>query len=110
MPLPSLMGGLSLVAPSFAHRPHTPLRLLTGPTARCARSRRRQVEELQRAAGEMVVGVDGCKSYFAEEAKLSAEEFFSRWAQFLAQLDTAIANQQADLKRAAAAAAGGRRR
>ena len=56
----------------------------------------------------MVVGVDGCKSYFAEEAKLSAEEFFSRWAQFLAQLDTAIANQQADLKRAAAAS--GRRR
>ena len=57
----------------------------------------------------MVVGVDGCKAYFGEDAKLSAEEFFSRWALFLAQLDTAIANQQTDLKRAAAPASGRRR-
>jgi hypothetical protein len=51
----------------------------------------------------MSLAVDAAKSYFAEEAKLSPEEFFSRWALFLGQLDTAVANQQADAQKRARA-------
>ena len=49
-----------------------------------------------RATGEMQLAVEAAKTYFAEEAKLSAEEFFSRWAVFLGQLDMAVANEEAD--------------
>ena len=65
------------------------------------------LEELQRAAGAMQLGIDAAKAYFAEDAKLGAEEFFSRWSLFLGQLDTALANAQEDAKKAAKA---GRRR
>lgn len=56
-----------------------------------------------RATGEMQLAVEAAKTYFAEEVKLSAEEFFSRWAVFLGQLDTAVANQAADMSKRQAA-------
>lgn len=58
-----------------------------------------QVEELQRVTGEMQSEIEAAKKYFAEEAKLSAEEFFSRWATFIGQIETAVHNQQADAKK-----------
>ena len=73
------------------------------PSARPSPALAVQVEELQRATSEMSLAVDAAKSYFAEEAKLSPEEFFSRWALFLGQLDTAVANQQADAQKRARA-------
>ena len=58
--------------------------------------------ELQRVTAEMQSEIEAAKKYFAEDAKLSAEEFFSRWATFIGQIETAVHNQQADAKKQSA--------
>jgi hypothetical protein len=61
-----------------------------------------QVGELQRAAAEMAEAQCRMKTYFAEEAKASIEEVYSRWATFLSQADAAIANINEDRRKAKA--------
>ena len=51
---------------------------------------------------EMQSEIEAAKKYFAEDVKLSAEEFFSRWATFIGQIETAVHNQQADAKKQSA--------
>ena len=56
-----------------------------------------QVEELRRAAGETSEQVTAAKTYFAEEAKASADESLSRWNTFFGQLEAAKRNLEADV-------------
>lgn len=43
--------------------------------------------------------LEATKSFFAEEPKLSMEQFFSRWALFLSHLEAAVANHHEDLRK-----------
>ena len=55
--------------------------------------------ELRRAEAAMVEAVDRARTYFAEEAKVTTDEFFSRLSTFVTHLETAAANEVQDLKK-----------
>ena len=40
------------------------------------------------------------KTYFSEDSKVSVDECYSRWATFLSQVDTAVANHNEDVRKA----------
>ena len=58
-----------------------------------------QIEELNRATVSMGESQTRLKTYFAEESKTSIDECLSRWATFLAQVDSAVANYNEDGRR-----------
>ena len=75
-----------------------------------AESAAQQLEELRRAEAAMVEAVDGARTYFAEEAKVTTDEFFSRLSTFVTHLETAAANEVQDLKKQEHAARSTKRR
>lgn len=58
-----------------------------------------QVEHLKKEYTDLLSSIDAAKTYFAEDKKATAEDFFSRWATFIGQLETAIANHQTDRRK-----------